>query len=104
MGLEEILDALRSHEDWEGAGGYADSIAQIFGDYQAGSQSTIDEVNSKLEQQAGEIMRLQAENYKLITALGANEADNEPSREEDTSGEGEDEEEIDITDYIKKED
>ena len=70
MGLEEILESMRGWEV-EDAPGYADQIAQLFGDAKAGADASLAEVNSALEQKDAEIQRLQAENYKLMSAVGS---------------------------------
>lgn len=70
MGLEEILEAMRGWEVQD-APGYADQIAQLFGDATAGADAALAEVNSSLEQKDAEIQRLQAENYKLMSAVGS---------------------------------
>ena len=102
MTMEELLDELRGHAEWEGVGDYADRIAAVFGDTVSGSEATINEVNTALEEQRNEIQRLQAENYKLMTALGSAAKSDEPAKEPDHSDEDEPEL-IDINDYIKEE-
>ena len=106
MDIKEILDALRAVDaDTLGdVGGYADQIAQYLGDLQTGSDATIAELNKALEANAAEIQRLQAENYRLMTANasageGADDGGEEPDGSEDR--EDEDEYRIDIEDYIK---
>lgn len=101
MTMEELLDELRGHEEWEGVGDYADRIAAVFGDAVSGSEATINEVNATLEEQRNEIQRLQAENYKLMTALGSAANSDDPAKEPDSSDEDEPEL-IDINDYIKE--
>lgn len=100
MTIDDVLAEMRGHEEWEGIGDYADTIAGIFGDAVSGSEAAIAEINGTLEEQRNEIQRLQAENYKLMTALGS--AGSEPSSEPDTS-EPDEPEEINIDDYIKEE-
>lgn len=102
MGLEEILEAMRGWEVQD-APGYADQIAQLFGDATAGADAALAEVNSSLEQRDAEIQRLQAENYKLMSAVGsagAVSADPDPTGPE-PEPDGEDSPVDDITEYIE---
>ena len=101
MTMEELLDELRSHEEWEGVGDYADRIATVFGDTVSGSEASINELAKRVEVQRNEIQRLQAENYKFMTALGSAAKSDEPVKEPDSSDEDEPEL-IDINDYIKE--
>lgn len=100
--MDEILEALRSvTADTVGdVAGYADQIAQVFGDTVAGSTAQLDEVNAALAAKDAEIQRLQAENYKLMTANATSmggEGDTEPDTDEEPDGS-----EIDPKDYIKE--
>lgn len=105
MGLDELLDALRAitADDVESVGGYADDIARLVGDMRSGADASIAEANEALAARDAEIQRLQAENYKLMTALGS-AIDAEPGPEPTGEGEGEEVDDFDISDYIEKED
>lgn len=100
MGLDEILEALRGNEE---TNGYADSIAQIFADTRAGGESALAEANAALEAANGEIQRLQAENYKLMTSIGSS-ADDTPVQPSDDDAPGDDAPVDDVTEFIEKED
>lgn len=99
MNLDEILEALRGAEE---TSGYADSIAQIFADTRAGGESALAEANAALEAANGEIQRLQAENYKLMTSLGSSTDPTPGETEEEPDEENAPVE--DVTEYIEKED
>ena len=100
MGLDEILEALRGAEE---TSGYADSIAQIFADTRAGGESALAEANAALEAANGEIQRLQAENYKLMTSIGSatDDTDTQPADDDEPT---EDAPVEDVTEYIEEED
>lgn len=103
MTVEELLDALRGIDaDTIGEiGGYADEIARVVGDMSAGADASLKEANDALAAKDAEIQRLQAENYKLMTSLGS-AIDTEQESEPDGSGEDEEVEDFDITEYIKE--
>lgn len=109
MDLQEILASLRATDpDTLGeVPGMVDQIAQIVGDRQAGADAMVAELNEALTSRDAEIQRLQAENYKLMTAVGsasaaATEPADDPGNGADDDGAGD--EELDINEYIKEED
>lgn len=105
MELQELFEALRATDPdtLEGVPGMVDQIAQIVGDRQAGADATIAELNEAMASRDAEIQRLQAENYKLMTAVGsADKGDEEETSEPDPSEDGSDDEELDINEYIKE--
>lgn len=89
MNIDEILAALRT-TDADTLGdmpGMVDQVAQYIGDLNTNSQAALMEVNQQLEARDAEIQRLQAENYKLMVAVGSS---NEQTSEPDPTGEDED--------------
>lgn len=105
MDLDELLGNMRGWEI-EDAPGYADQIAQIVGDIRSGSDAALAEVNAALEAKDAEIQRLQAENYKLMSAVGS-AAGEDDSATDDASDPEPDEENApvdDVTDYVEEED
>lgn len=105
MDLDELLGNMRGWEI-EDAPGYADQIAQIVGDIRSGSDAALAEVNAALEAKDAEIQRLQAENYKLMSAVGsaAGEDAGEDAPEEDPETDEENAPVDDVTEYVEEED
>lgn len=95
MGIDELLDTIRgvTGDTLGDLPGYCDDVARFV----SGQNATLEEVNSALAEKDAEIQRLQAENYKLMTAAAAPAyADTTPDPSEDESGD------FSITDYIKE--
>lgn len=83
--MKELLDKLRALESLDDIGGIADEIGTAYDDFLSGADASSAEKDKTIEDLKSEVQRLQAENYKLLTAAGATE-DDEDSKQGDKSG------------------
>lgn len=68
--MDELIDKLRALDSLDGIAALADEIKSSYDDFRSGSTANSDSLNKTIAELKAEVQRLQAENYKLITANG----------------------------------
>ena len=68
--MDELIDKLRALDNLDDIAALADEIKASYDDFRAGSAANSDELNRTIADLKAEVQRLQAENYKLLTANG----------------------------------
>lgn len=68
--MDELIDRLRALDSLDGIAALADEIKSNYDDFRSGAASNSDSLNKTIAELKAEVQRLQAENYKLITANG----------------------------------
>ena len=84
--MKELIDKLRALDNLDDLAGIADELDQSFTDFSAGSEASTNDLNTQITDLKAEIQRLQAENYKLLTANGEkieDTQDNDPTGDSD---------------------
>ena len=80
--MEELLEKLRALDSLDDIAGLADQISTAYNDFSTGAEASGAEKDKTIADQAAEIQRLQAENYKLLTATA--QAEDEDTEKKDT--------------------
>lgn len=103
MTFEELIEAGRRAESLEDVGGLWDELMAVNGQTMEGYTARTGELEAKIAELEGEMTRLMAENYKLMTAAAEGDKDAEEDAEEDIVDEEDDaEDDVDsIADYIE---
>ena len=91
--MDELIEKLRAVTSLDEIAGLADAIFSNYADFAAGSEANSTELNKTITDLKAEVQRLQAENYKLLTANGQ---DIEEGEGTDTN----EEEDIEIIDNL----
>lgn len=83
--MDELIDKLRALDNLDDIAALADEIKASYDDFSAGSAANSDSLNKTIADLKGEVQRLQAENYKLLTANGQDieDPDNDTDEDED---------------------
>lgn len=103
MTFEELIEAGRRAESLEDVGGLWDELMAVNGQMTEGYTARTAELEERIAELEGEMTRLMAENYKLMTAAAEGDKEAEEDTEEDIEDDEEDEAETvdSITDYIE---
>lgn len=83
--MDELIDKLRALDNLDDIDALADEIKASYDDFSAGSTANSDSLNKTIADLKAEVQRLQAENYKLLTANGQDieDPDNDTDEDED---------------------
>lgn len=83
--MDELIDKLRALDNLDDIAALADEIKASYDDLSAGSAANSDSLNKTIADLKAEVQRLQAENYKLLTANGQDieDPDNDTDEDED---------------------
>lgn len=83
--MDELIDKLRALDNLDDLAALADEIKASYDDFSAGSAANSDELNRTIADLKAEVQRLQAENYRLLTANGQDieDPDNDTDEDED---------------------
>lgn len=103
MTFEELIEAGRQAESLDDIGGLWDELVSVNGQTMEGYTARTGELEAKIAELEGELTRLMAENYKLMTAAAEGDAEVEDEEEDDVEDDAEDaESDVDsIEDYIE---
>lgn len=98
--MDEMLEQLKALTSLDELGGMVEQLGGIWQGFVADRDEKIKGLDDAVAERDETIKSLQAENYRLITALGAAQEDNEPNPELNADGETEEEELQPIEDFI----
>lgn len=101
MTFEELIEGGRRAESLEDLGGIWDELLAVNGQTMEGFNARTGELEARIAELEGELTRLMAENYKLMTAAAAGEEDEEETSEEEEEETSEEETVDSIEDYIE---
>lgn len=104
MTFEELIEAGRRAESLDDVGGIWDELMTVNGQTMEGYTARTGELEAKIAELEGELTRLMAENYKLMTAAAEGDKNAEDEAEDDVEDDVEDEAETatSIADYIEE--
>ena len=90
--MDELIDKLRALDSLDDIAELADEIKASYDDFSAGAAANTDSLNKTIADLKAEVQRLQAENYKLLTANGQDI--------EDPDGDADDDEDVEMIDNL----
>lgn len=97
--MDELLEQLKSLTSLDELGGMVEQLGGIWSGAQANWDKNLAGLNDTIAERDEQIKTLQAENYKLITALGEAQKDKEKSSL-NVDEDDDEEEEKSIEDYL----
>ena len=90
--MDELIDKLRALDSLDDIAALADEIKASYDDFSSGAAANSDSLNKTIADLKAEVQRLQAENYKLLTANGQDI--------EDPDGDTDDDEAVEMIDNL----
>lgn len=81
--MDELIDKLRALDSLDDIAALADEIKASYDDFSSGAAANSDSLNKTIADLKAEVQRLQAENYKLLTANGQDIEDPDGDADED---------------------
>jgi len=84
--MKELIEKLRALDNLDDLAGLSDELEQSFTDYSSGAEASTNDLNTQITDLKAELQRIQAENYKLLTANGEkveDTQDNDPTGDSD---------------------
>ena len=81
MGIEDLIASLRAADSLEMIPGLADQITEAYGGLTSGYEANTAGLNEQIASLQAELQKTQADNYRLMVALGQNASDNGPAEE-----------------------
>lgn len=90
--MDELIDKLRALDSLDDIAALADEIKASYDDFSSGAAANSESLNKTIADLKAEVQRLQAENYKLLTANGQDI--------EDPDGDADDDENVEMIDNL----
>lgn len=81
--MDELIDKLRALDSLDDIAALADEIEASYDDFSSGAAANSESLNKTIADLKSEVQRLQAENYKLLTANGQDIEDPDDDTDED---------------------